>query len=128
MKHYLGLDIGTKRVGLAIATDETRLAEPRRTVAPNQVAAAIQELGPFEAVVVGLPRSLAGHDTPQTVAVRRAADDLLGPLGIDPIWQDEAATSAVAEERLKAVGKPYTKADIDAEAASIILQDYLDSL
>lgn len=128
MANYLGIDFGAKRIGLATATDDGRLASPLKTVAPAELAGAIQAGGPFDVVVVGLPRNLAGHDTPQTLAVRRMADDILGPLRIEPIFQDEAATSQVAEARLQEAGRTFTKADIDAEAASIILQDYLDSL
>jgi len=91
--------------------------------------AAIEREGPLEAIVVGLPRSLDGSDTPQTLAVRRFCDDVLWrKLRIEPVFQDEAGTSSLAEDRLKEAGKPYTKADIDAEAAALILQDYLDSL
>lgn len=128
MNEYLGVDVGAKRVGLARANAEAKLAQPWQTVAPAGLADIIMKHGPFAAVVVGLPRNLGGSDTPQTLAVRRYADDVLGRLGLDAVFQDEAATSAVAEERLKAIGKPYSKGDIDAEAASIILQDYLDSL
>lgn len=128
MKLYLGIDVGARRVGLATGDAETRLARPLATVEPAALPDAIRRHGPFEEVVVGLPRNLAGGDTPQTLAVHRFCDDVLGPLGIEPVFMDEAATSAVAEERLKESGKPYTKPDIDAEAASIILQDYLDRL
>jgi putative holliday junction resolvase len=128
MSTYLGIDFGTKRIGLAIAESEVKLARPLATVTAQELPVIVKRHGPFEAVVVGLPRGLDGQDTPQTLTVQRLADDLLGPLKLDPIYQDEAATSAIAEEQLKASGKPYTKADIDAEAATIILQDYLDTL
>lgn len=129
MGKYLGIDYGARRIGLALADTETKLANPLATVAAGELAAVIKREGPFEAVVVGLPRSLDGHETPQTLAVRRFTDDFLtAKLDIEPVYQDEAATSSVAEERLKETGKPYRPEDIDAEAASIILQDYLDAL
>ncbi len=129
MAKYLGIDYGQKRVGLATADIVTKIASPLSTVAPSELAATIQSAGPFEQIIVGLPRSLDGQDTPQTLAVRRFCDDVLWrKLHIEPIFQDEAATSSLAEERLIAAGKPYVKGDIDAEAAAIILQDYLDSL
>ncbi len=118
-----------KRVGLATAESETKLASPLKTVPPSELVAAIKAEGPFEAVVVGLPRSLDGHDTPQTLAVRRFCDDVLwNKLRIEPVYQDEAGTSSLAEDRLKDSGKAYAKGDIDAGAATIILQDYLDTL
>jgi putative Holliday junction resolvase len=127
---YLGIDYGVKRIGLAVGDSEVKLATPLTTVTTaDQLAATIEREGPFKAVVVGLPRSLDGSETPQTLAVRRFCDDVLWrKLRIDPVFQDEAGTSGAAEERLQEAGKPYEKADIDAEAASIILQDYLDTL
>jgi putative Holliday junction resolvase len=129
LARYLGIDYGSSRVGLAIADGDVKLAAPLGTVAPADLVAKIAAEGPFEAVIVGLPRSLDGRDTPQTLAVRRFCDDVLWrKLKIEPIFQDEAGTSSVAEDRLKASGRPYAKGDIDAEAAAIILQDYLDNL
>ena len=130
MAKYLGIDYGMKRIGLAVGESEAKLASPHGTVSTaHELAETIKAEGPFEAVVVGLPRNLDGSSTPQTVAVERFADDVLWrKLHIEPVFQDEAATSAIAEERLKEAGKAYTKADIDAEAAAIILQDYLDAL
>ena len=130
MAKYLGIDYGMKRIGLAVGDSETKLATPLTTVAgADKLAETIKAEGPFEAVVVGLPRSLDGSETPQTLAVRHFCDDVLWRrLHIEPVFQDEAGTSGVAEDRLKEAGKPYEKADIDAEAASIILQDYLDAL
>jgi len=126
---YLGIDYGAKRVGLATADSDAMMASPLRTVAPHELVAVIEAEGPFIAVVVGLPRGLDGQDTAQTTAVRRFSDDLLWRrLHIEPVFQDEAGTSGVAEDRLKESGKTYEKADIDAEAAAIILQDYLDTL
>jgi putative Holliday junction resolvase len=129
LEKYLGIDYGAVRIGLAIADAETKLARPLTTVSTAELVATIEREGPFKAIVVGLPRSLDGQDTAQTLAVRRFTDDVLWrKLRIEPVFQDEAGTSGVAEDRLKESGKPYAKADIDAEAAAIILQDYLDSL
>ena len=129
MGKFLGIDYGVKRIGLATGDSESKLAHALETVSPEGLAAVIDREGPFEAVVLGLPRNLDGGETAQTLAVRHFNDDVLWrKLGIDAILQDEAATSQVAEENLKESGKPYVKADIDAEAAAIILQDYLDAL
>ncbi len=129
MGRYLGIDYGSSRVGLAVADSETKMASPLATVSPADLVEKITAAGPFERVIVGLPRSLDGRDTPQTLAVRRFCDDVLWrKLQIEPIFQDEAGTSSVAEDRLKESGRSYAKGDIDAEAAAIILQDYLDEL
>ena len=115
-------------MGLATGDDEVRLANPLKTIEPAELAATVEQEGPFDAIVVGLPRSLDGRETPQTLAVRRYVEDVLGNFKAEIIYQDEAGTSSVAEERLMASGHKYDKADIDAEAASIILQDYLGQL
>jgi putative holliday junction resolvase len=129
VQKYLGIDYGAKRIGLATADDQAKLASPLTTVGSAELAETIQREGPFAAVVVGLPRSLSGTETAQTLAVRHFCDDVLWrKLHIEPVFQDEAGTSGLAEEHLKESGKDYTKADIDAEAAAIILQDYLDGL
>ena len=128
MKRYLGVDYGSARVGLALGDDEVRLAHAETTVGPRELAAAIKRLGPFDAVVVGLPRSLDGAETAQTLAVRRFTDDVLSDISAEIVFQDEAGTSSVAEAMLRDSGRKYDKADIDAEAAAIILQDYLDAL
>lgn len=129
VKKYLGIDYGLKRVGLATGDGEIKIASPLRTVAPHELTAAIEQEGPFDAVIVGLPRSLDGHDTPQTLAVRRFCDDVLWrKMRIEALYQDEAGSSSVAEDRLKEAGHKYDKSAIDAEAAAIILQDYFDNL
>jgi putative Holliday junction resolvase len=128
-KKYLGIDYGARRIGLSTADDEVRIASPFATVSSEELVKIIEREGPFEQVVVGLPRSLDGQETPQTLAVRHFNDDVLWRrLHIEAVYQDEAGTSGVAEDRLKESGKPYEKKDIDAEAAAIILQDYLDNL
>src|SRR5579863_1975902 len=99
MRKFLGIDYGLKRIGLATGDDETKLAQPFSTVTGQELAGVIKQAGPFDKVVVGLPRNLDGSDTAQTLAVRRFTDDVLWrTLHIEAAFQDEAATSAVAEQ------------------------------
>lgn len=106
MTKYLGIDYGARRIGLATADSEAKIASPLTTVGAHELAAIIEREGPFAAVVVGLPRNLDGSDTPQTIAVRRFTDDILwNKHRIEAVFQDEAATSAVAKERLEESGK-----------------------
>lgn len=130
MDKYLGIDYGLKRIGTAVGDSESKLASPHKTVTTvDDLVTLIKADGPFAQIVVGLPRNLDGGATSQTIAVQRFSEDVLWrKLKIDAVFQDEAATSAIAEERLKESGKPYEKGDIDAEAAAIILQDYLDTI
>ena len=99
-----------------------------KTINPADLPKIIEQDGPFETLVIGLPRSLDGRETSQSLAVRRYADDELSKLGLEIVFQDEAGTSSVAEDRLIESGKKYKAEDIDAEAAAIILQDYLNAL
>ena len=78
-------------------------------------------------MVVGLPRNMHDQDTAQTAYVRRFAEGLRREIRTIAVeFQDEAETSRKAESELMARKKPYTKGDIDALAATYILQDYLD--
>lgn len=127
----LGLDVGQKRIGVAIGNTEVALASPLTTLDhTDTIYSTIQQLAEREgaaALVVGLPRGLDGQDTAQTAAVTDFVSQLLTTFDIPINWQDEAVTSVQAEAELQARGKPYVKSDIDALAATYILQDYLDA-
>ena len=129
---FLGLDVGEQRIGLATGDSIGRIAQPIGTIQPNEsvpdtLKAAISNYDVHE-IVVGRPRNQAGDTTDQTRSVETFAKAILEPLQMPIHWQDESVTSVIAEERLKARKKPYAKGDIDAEAASIILQDFLEQL
>jgi len=128
----LALDVGERRIGVAIASLEARLPSPLLTIDRQKVGdvfVRIKELiaeHKVRAVVVGLPRGMSGQETAQTTSARQFASDLEAACGIEVSLQDEAATSILAEDELKAHGKNYEKGDIDKLAASYILQDWLD--
>lgn len=129
MPTVIALDVGEKRIGVARATTEARMPEPLTTLAnddkfDSELTKIIDKMD-VQGFVVGLPRGLDGQETAQTEYVRQFIAD--HPLITDPIFQDEAVTSLQAEEILRASGKPYEKGDIDAGAAAIILQDYLET-
>lgn len=127
----LALDVGERRIGVAVASMIARLPAPCTTLDRTQVKdvfAAIEQLIAREGaglIVVGLPHDMQGRETEQTRYTRQFARELQDRIGQPVILQDETATSINAEERLKSRGKPYGKADIDSEAAVIILQDFL---
>ena len=128
----IGLDVGEKRIGVAKADTDTRIAVPVGFVNVDglewQEIAEVAKLNNTNYFVVGLPRSNEGNETQQSLYVRNFAKILLEKIpGAKLRFQDESLTSVVAEERLKSRGKKYEKGDIDAEAASIILQDFLES-
>ena len=128
----IALDVGERRIGVALASLQARLSAPFVTIDRKKTIDALKEIENIvkkhhvQTVVVGLPRGLEGQETDQTRLVRAFAVSLESILQDIPVELiDEAVTSAEAEARLQSRGKPYDKGDIDAEAAAIILQDYL---
>lgn len=130
-KKYLALDIGQKRIGVALGDDMVKIAVPMETIEVdgNELEAIAKYIAREEAdvVVVGYPRNQSGEPTAQTAFVEAVAKQI-ETFTPKVVFQDESLTSVLAEQRLKALGKPYTKADIDAHAAALILQDYLEKL
>ena len=129
----LALDVGEKRIGVAKADSSTRIAVPVGFINVDgtewQEIARIAHLNSTNFFVLGLPRSNDGNETAQSLYVRNFAKTLVEKLPEAKIrFQDESLTSVVAEERLKSRKKRYERGEIDAEAASIILQDFLESL
>ena len=78
----------------------------------------------IDTLVVGYPRNQQGQPTAQTEFVTQYAKAFADHVQI--VYQDESLTSVAAEERLAARGGQHRKGDVDAEAAAIILQDYLE--
>ena len=127
----IGLDVGTKRIGVAKADTSVRIAIPNGYVLVNgqeiPEILRIARLNDTNFFVVGLPRSNDGNETAQSAYARKFADTLAASMPDARIYfQDESLTSVVAEERLKKRKKNFEKGEIDAEAASIILQDFIE--
>ena len=136
----LALDVGERRIGLAISDPSRTLARPLRTLTRRgplavvvaelaaQVAALAAEDDGVGTIVIGLPRALDGRETAQTSRVRALADALGAAVALPIAFQDERLTSREAESRL-ALREPdwrKRKQALDAAAAAVILQDYLD--
>ena len=130
-KTLIGLDVGEKRIGVAVVDLGVRIAVPLSAVEVDgteiSVIESIVKLEDADTIVVGFPRNQKGEVTAQTEFVQDFAKKL-EPIGVKVAFQDESLTSVLAEQRLIAHKKPYSKADIDSQAASIILQDYVDNL
>ena len=129
-KTLLGLDVGEKYTGVALADTAVRIAVPFDTIdMSDDPAKAIGEIivaERIDVVVVGYPRNQSGLATTQTTYV----EDFTRQLEVFDVpieFQDESLTSVMAEERLKAHDRPYSKQDIDAQAAAIILQDFIEA-
>lgn len=127
--NFAALDVGAKRVGVAVANVHARLARPLTTVANDEkVWETLADICHQETVgtlVVGLPRGLDGQETDQTRYCRAFADEAEQRLGLPVSLQDEALTSYAAETELKDKGLPADRGDVDALAATYILEDYL---
>lgn len=124
----LALDVGEKRIGLASASTDTKIAVPYTTIMVDgeelaKIHQIIEDLKPT-VIVVGRPRNQSGETTDQTKSVEDFVQRMGGNIRV--VYQDESLTSVMAEERLKSQNKSYEKGDIDACAAAIILEDYLE--
>lgn len=125
----VALDVGFRRIGVALATLAAGIPGPLTTIQHDDtiMRTICKLLSEHEAValVVGLPRGLDGQDTAQTRAVETFVAELKKHTDIPLYRQDEALTSRKAEEELESRGKPYGKGEIDALAATYILEDFL---
>ena len=135
----VGVDLGERRIGLAVSDASSTLARPLRTierdrsddVAADALAAAIRALNVEDevaSIVVGLPTRLDGSASDQTARVQKMAALLSSRTAIPVVFQDERLSSHEADERLALKERDWRKrkAKLDAAAAAVILQDYLD--
>jgi putative holliday junction resolvase len=144
----LGIDLGEKRIGVAIADGPGAGARPLTTLRRGRhvdvdVEALLALIGANEIseLVVGLPIDAAGHEGPQAALTRTWVEDIRARLGehVTITFHDERLSSHVAESRLGPMkrgrsGGPPTRhqrneyrARVDREAAAVILQDALDT-
>jgi putative holliday junction resolvase len=138
----LGIDIGARRLGLALSDASATLATPWQVIeAGVSLDADIEKLSAIvtalkaeddglKVIVVGLPLRLDGTPTDQTGRARELAARLENVTGLPVVLQDERLTSREAEQRLaiRMTDWRKRKEKLDAAAAAIILQDYLDTL
>jgi putative Holliday junction resolvase len=136
----LAVDDGRRRIGLAVSDPSGTLARPAETVAGHddpaaaarEVVAAIARIEagdePLGAIVVGLPLRLDGTPNEQTEHARALAAELKRLTGRDVILRDERLTSREAESRLAVRERDWRvrKKRLDAAAAAVLLQEYLD--
>jgi len=137
----VGLDIGDKRIGVAISDLTRTLARPVGVLRPSgldvdaldvvahEIARLAAEDDGVSGIVVGLPRRLDGSPTDMTPRVEQFARRLESKTSLPVALQDERLSSWEAESRLALRDKNWRsrKAKLDAAAAAVILQDYLDS-
>lgn len=126
--NLIGLDIGERRIGIARVDTLVRIPQALQT-SPNDSSflATLKNLiteYDVSKVIVGLPRNLDGRETAQTAYVKNFCKDKLSCLNIPVAFQDETLSTVEAADRIRG---SKTKVSIDAAAACIILEDYLNS-
>ena len=130
----LGLDLGSKRIGLAVSDEEGRIAFPAGTLQRqgrekdlDALCSLAKERG-VDRVVVGLPIHMTGRAGPEAKAAERFASELAERSGLPVETLDERWTSLEAERSLREIGRRPSKVrgEIDTVAATILLRTYLE--
>ena len=146
MTRLLGIDLGERRIGLAVADDDggraIAIATLRRARSPEADAAALLDVvraRDIGELVVGLPLDMSGAEGPQALLTRAWVEAVQPQIRLPVTLRDERLTSYLAEQRVgpmkrgRSGGAPSAsqrqayRARIDREAAAIILQDELDA-
>lgn len=135
----LGVDVGRRRIGLAVSDPTGTLARPMTTLSVNGAAEAVErvlsevtrlqrEEAGLAVIVVGAPSRLDGGETTATPYVRAFIRALRTRTSVPVVEEDERLTSREAEQRLALGERDWRKrkGKLDAVAAAVILQDYLD--
>ena len=130
----VGVDVGTKRVGIAVADPLRLFAQTRGTYPPGEALEALREMSNEEGIdtiVVGWPLTEEGTAEDATDMVESYVERIREALGeIDVVREDERYTSEIAKDLLRRAGvsQPgrYDRGRVDAAAAAVILQGYLD--
>ena len=132
MSRYLGVDYGTKRIGLAISDGLGITARPLEVVSRKGLEDVLRKIVdefPVDGVVVGLPTALGGHEGDSAEGARALGKEIGKILKVPVSYVDERFTSRIAESALLESGmKRRDRRDtVDKVAAAIILQTFLDS-
>jgi putative Holliday junction resolvase len=133
----LGIDYGERRIGIAISDPSATIAQPLTVITrragkrpPVQAIADLIALHAAEHVVVGLPLTLAGDESDWTREVRDFGNKLAQRAAVGVTFADERMSSVAAERAVRSLGLKRTQREqkerIDAAAAILILQSYLD--
>ena len=131
----IAIDVGTKRVGIAKADPLQMFAQVHGTYGPDEALAELQEIDDregIETLVVGWPLTEAGEEGEATDLVQTYIDQVVESLpAVTIVKNDERFTSEMAKDALRRAGvkQPgrFDKGRVDAAAAALILQNYLDS-
>ena len=128
MDRILAIDFGERRIGLATSDASRRIATPRRTLDRRADEAAIEEILRFcreeeiGMILLGLPRSPNGEESPFAGRIRSFARKLSGSTALPVRFHEETLTS---DEALRRVPPGSPREDLDRMAAAVLLEDYL---
>jgi len=135
MEKIIALDIGEKRVGIAMSDTLGLAIQPYKTVLKNELVKALYQLSSeykIVKLVIGLPKHRDGNKSEQTIKVESFAKQLQESfLDLDFHFEDEILTSSAAKERLLDMGLRITEKNkglIDMHAAAIILEQFFDNM
>ncbi len=134
MSAFIGLDHGSRRIGVAIGDDETGQAFVRPAFHRTNEAADLEQIATLaraedaSRIVLGLPRNMDGSEGAQAASARGFGAQL-SAIGLEVVFVDERLTSWQAGEQLAAEGRNPSRAsgERDSTAARVILQEYLDA-
>lgn len=129
----LGLDFGTRRVGVAVGDDETRFARALEVIditkqdPIERVVELVDDLD-VKLIVVGKPLGLSGKEGPAVAAQSVFVSDLRAAVSVEVREHDERLTTVLADQQMRAAGlkRDAQKKLRDAVAAQVMLQGYLD--
>jgi putative Holliday junction resolvase len=134
LMRLMGLDIGDKRIGVALSDPDKILARSLRVVrrrsqeADMDLIASLVEEHEVEKIIVGHPLRLDGRAGEQAIRIESYAAELRAALGIPVVLWDEGYSTQRAREAMIEAGRgrKERKERLDAVAAAVILQDYMD--
>ena len=135
-RRIIGLDVGTKTIGLALSDTRLVIASPLDTIRRRRFAEDMAALFAFidrhevGGLVIGLPLSLGGGDSPRTQSVRQFARNLLALRDMPAaLWDERLSTVAVTREMIAHdMTRTRRAAIVDRVAAAYILQGFLDAM
>ena len=134
MSRLIGLDHGSRRIGVAVGETETGMAFARDAILRRNLASDIETIRSMVAmegaalVVIGLPINMDGSEGEQAASARRFGERLVA-IGMTIAYEDERLSSWEAGERLSEAGRRPRResGELDSTAARVILQQYLDA-
>ena len=135
MGRSLGIDLGSKRVGIALSDNSNIIASPFKTLIFNNQKDLLNQVGELinefdvKTIVLGLPLNMSGKDSTQTKKIRDFKSSLL-IFNIPIIFEDERLSSVSAKKSMvtQNIKTGHNKSEIDMRAAAIILQQHLDKI